>query len=57
MAFENPSDALAWVQENPVAARVEVEDPDCQRDSEDGRSRSDGQAERRAEDAGERSDT
>jgi hypothetical protein len=36
---------------------VEVEDPDCQRDSEDRRSRRDGQAERRAEDAGEQSDT
>lgn len=27
------------VQEKPAAARVEVEDPDCQRDREDGRSR------------------
>jgi len=34
-----------------------VEDPDCQRVREDRRSRRDGQAERRAEDAGERSET
>jgi hypothetical protein len=36
---------------------VEVEDPDCQRNRERRRSRRDGQNERRAEDAGERSDT
>ena len=34
-----------------------VEDPDCQRVREDRRSRRDGRAERRAEDAGEQSET
>ena len=61
-------EAVGKVQEKPTAARVEFEDPDCQRKSEgeEGRKSRDGETDRNAaaafmpngaEIAGERSDT